>query len=101
MSDELQHFFVTSLVSNKTLLPRVQIELDTVKTQVSAEKAREIALMILEASESASSDAFLVKFLCDKTGAPPDNATGIILQEFREFRDTEREREQKDTGGKP
>ena len=81
------HIFVTSLVSSKTLEPRVQIELGDIKTQLSASKAHEIALMILTASEAAVSDAFLVKFMVDKTGAPVDGAMGIILNDFREFRD--------------
>lgn len=85
-----QRFFVSSLVSGRTREPQVVIELDDVKTQVSAVKAREIALMILEASEAAMSDAMLVYFLVEKTGAPLDATTGAVLQEFREFRERER-----------
>jgi hypothetical protein len=42
------HIFVTGLVASKTLDPAVQIELGEVKTQVSAEKAREIAVSTKE-----------------------------------------------------
>lgn len=44
--------FVCGLVSGRTLDPAVQIELGDVKTQVSAEKAREIGLMLIEAAEA-------------------------------------------------
>lgn len=90
---EPTHIFVTSLVSSKTLEPRVQIEIGECKTQCSAEKAREIALMILEASEAATSDAFLIRFLMEKIGAPLDGAMGVLLQEFRAFRDEQQKKE--------
>ena len=92
---EPMHVFVTGLVASKTLGPAVQIEIGECKTQCSAEKAREIAMLILAASEAATSDAFLVRFLIDKTGAPVDSAIGAILQDFRAFRD-EQERKEKE-----
>lgn len=91
---EPQHVFVTGLVSSKTLQPHVQIEIGDCKTQCSAEKAREIALMMLEASEAAMSDAFLIRFFVEKTGAQVDGAMGVVLQDFRAFRDEQRRAEE-------
>lgn len=87
--DKMQHVFITGLVSQQTKGPRVQIEIGDCKTQCTAEKAREIALMILEASEAAMSDAFLVNFLMEKTKVPYDAAI-TVMAEFREYRDEER-----------
>lgn len=86
-------FLVNGFVASTTLEPAVDLAYGKIHMQCSAEKARELALMILECSESAMSDAFLVKFLVDKTGAPVDSSLGVIMQEFRTFRDEQRRKE--------
>lgn len=92
--DDDVRIYVMGFIAAKTLAPAVEIQVGEIKTQVSAEKAREIGLMILTASEAAMSDAFLIKFFLEKTGAPLDKTMGIVLQDFRAFRDEQRRKEE-------
>lgn len=93
---EPEMIFVNGIVSVATLMPQVMIEIGEIKTQVSADKATQVALLILDAAASATTDAFLVKFIMDKTGCPADHAVGLMLGEFRAFRDKLREQQFKE-----
>ncbi len=84
------HVFVTGVCS-KDLRPSVLIEIGSCKVQVNADKAREIAAMILAAAEASISDAFVVGFFMKVTGEPIEKI-GHIISEFREFRELTREK---------
>jgi hypothetical protein len=62
----------------------VDFTLNEVRTQMPADKAREVGLMLLEAAEAAESDEIFVKLL-EKTGLPAE-AAGRMLLELRELR---------------
>lgn len=84
-------FLITSGYGANSKEPFVQINIeDKFVTRMSPENAREIALNLLRASEAAYGDAFLVEFIKDKLGGD-DQIAGIILGEFRQWRNTEQE----------
>lgn len=63
----------------------VEFTLNEQRTQMEPKKAREIALMLLEASEAAMSDEIFVALLTDKLGIDPERA-GMVLLDLREIR---------------
>jgi len=61
--------------------------------QIATHQARQIAMQILEACDAAESDGFLVEWLRG-TANVPDNQLGAFLQQFREWRDEQRKRQE-------
>ena len=87
----VENVLVTSGYGAVTREPFVQINFDDrFTTKMTPENARDIALSLLRASESAYSDAFLLEFVKDKLGGD-DSMAGVILLEFRKWRNTEQE----------
>jgi hypothetical protein len=70
----------------------VELTLDEVRSQMEPKKAREIGLMLIEASEAAMSDEVFIKLLTDRIGLDlDDNARGAFLLDLRELRQGTRE----------
>lgn len=63
----------------------VELTVNDVLTQMPAAKAREIGLMLLEASEAAISDEIFIKLLAE-VGVTEPQAQGNILLKLRELR---------------
>jgi hypothetical protein len=76
--------WVSSLVSNKTKLPLVQIEWGDKKCQMTPEEARGHARIILECAEAAEVDAFLYDFFENEVGAKDHGYKAVHA--FREYR---------------
>lgn len=74
--------FVTIGIANPTesANPTVQLVVET---------ARQIAMQILEASDAAESDGFIVKWLTSAAGLAPGQV-GALLAEFRAYRERRR-----------
>lgn len=53
--------------------------------QLSVEEARDLAMNILQAAESAIQDAFIVDFMTQRVGLEP-NIVGQFLSDFRAMR---------------
>ncbi len=71
--------YATSLISNKTGDPRVDLHHDDHRfAQVSSEEARAWALNILEAAEAADQDAFLVAFHREELDFPIEASMRIL-----------------------
>lgn len=84
-------FSVTSGYGAITREPFVQVNIeDREIVKMSPENARDLALSLLRASEAAYSDAFLIEFVKDRLGGD-DSMAGVILLEFRKWRNTEQE----------
>lgn len=81
------------IVSSRTGAPKVTIRWGLQLAQLSPAEARERALAVLECADAAESDAFLVTFLKEKINLPPDKY-GVILNEFREYREQQRAKAQ-------
>lgn len=64
----------------------VELTLDEVRTQMEPSKAREIGLMLLEASEAAISDEIFLKLLKERVGIEDEQRLGYILLDLRELR---------------
>lgn len=79
---------VTSIVGLMTKEPYVQLQVPEPVVQLTPEEARDLAINILEASEAAQMDLFLMEFLTGPVGTDMDRA-GMMLTTFREWR-TER-----------
>lgn len=78
-----------SIVSSQTGKPYVQFALDISPTQFTPGKAREIALMLLEAADAAESDAALMAFARDQIGLD-DARAAQLLDQFRKAREQAR-----------
>lgn len=82
MSEQIK---VTSLVSGRTADPIVSIEMPTLKVQLDAEAARQLARQLIEACEASIGDAFLFEFAQTKLGMTAPQAVAI-MRDFRAFR---------------
>lgn len=82
----------TSGFGHNTQKPFVQMLIPQADwmTQMSPEKARELALNLLMCADAAESDGFLVTFLLSKIGVDDMRAIASILVEFRQYRDASR-----------
>ncbi len=87
MSHEDKIYLVSSGYGSNTRKPYVEVEAPDLKVQMSPGDARNLALNLLQASESALSDAFLVTFVMEQIQGELNEAAGL-LQEFREWRDS-------------
>jgi hypothetical protein len=77
------------IVSSQTGKPYVQFACDLSPTQFTPGKAREIALMLLEAADAAESDAVLMAFARDQIGLD-DARAAQLLDQFRKAREQAR-----------
>lgn len=82
--------WITSLVSNRTQKPRIQIQVGEIMEQLDAAAALDIAQHIIECVEGAYADSYIVNFLLERTGVSLEQAASI-LPEFRSFREKLRE----------
>lgn len=82
---------VASLYSSKTQEPLVEVHIDFSPTQLTPGKAREIALMLLEAADAAESDAVLMGYVQSANGLGLDmvNASKLLVR-FRQYREQQR-----------
>ena len=82
---------VSSGFGANTREPFVQIEMEYPKDhplQIHPDEARDLAMNLLQAAESADQDAFMIKFVSKDLKAG-ENAAAAILLEYRKFRDAE------------
>jgi len=82
-------FMVTTLYGQKTKKPLVQIELKGLNNkratiQLDIATAREFAMNVMQAAESAIQDAFVIEFFQDL--GLEDDARANLLVEFRKRR---------------
>jgi hypothetical protein len=77
------------IVSSQNGKPYVQFALDISPTQFTPGKAREVALMLLEAADAAESDAVLMAFARDQIGLD-DAGAAQLLNQFRKSREQAR-----------
>ena len=77
--------YVASIVGMNTGLPLVEIRLGSEKAQLDPDEAREVAMNILEASNSAITDLWLVEFAMSRIEIDQARA-GQLLNEFRLWR---------------
>ena len=79
---------VSSGFGANTREPFVQIEMEYPKDhplQLHPDEARDLAMNLLQAAESADQDAFMIKFVSKDLKAG-ENAAAAILLEYRKFR---------------
>lgn len=77
------------IVSAQNGRPYVQLAIDISPTQVTPGKARELAMMLFEAADSAESDAVLMAFARNEIGLDAAGATQLLHQ-FRQMREQQR-----------
>lgn len=80
---------ISSTFGAATQKPYVELSLDTSPSQFSPAKAREIALMLLEAADAAESDAVLIAFAREQIGLDETGAAQLLSQ-FRQLREKRR-----------
>jgi hypothetical protein len=86
MSDgERKTILVSSLVSHRNQGPRVDITVDEIHVQLTAQEARDLVGNILQCVAAAESDAFIYHFITGKLGQAPHIGAQMI-QEFRDYR---------------
>lgn len=71
---------IEEIVSAQNGAPYVQFALDISPTQFTPGKAREIALMLLEAADAAENDAVLMAFARDQIGLDQAGAAQLVNQ---------------------
>lgn len=77
------------IVSSQNGRPFVQLSIDISPTQLTPGKAREVALMLLEAADASESDAVLMAFARDHIGLDQLGAAQLI-QQLRQSREQQR-----------
>lgn len=82
----MSKLFATAIYGARERKPFVNLRHQDWVVQITPQEAREWALNILECSEAAEQDAFLVEFLAEKTEIPEDSAV-FILKDYREWRE--------------
>ena len=78
---------VRSLISHRTRKPRIDIQIGELHTQMVADAAMEVALMIIKCAHGAYADAFVFHFLKSELKAD-DAASASIVEQFRGYRET-------------
>jgi hypothetical protein len=81
---------VSTLLSARTKEGRVELAVNGELTQMDLDKAREIVSMLQGAIEAAISDELVYKFLTEKAGLKPDQASAALI-DFRELRQGSRD----------
>jgi len=80
---------ITSTYGYTTQKPYVELSMDSSPAQFSPDKAREIALWLLEASDASESDAVLMAFARDQIGLD-ERRSAQLLDQFRQYREKQR-----------
>lgn len=83
---DTDHVSVSAGYGAKSQRGFVELVVNDVLTQMDAAKAREIGLMLIQASEAAISDEIVMKLLREKVGLTDANGLGAILVDLREIR---------------
>lgn len=78
---------VTSLVSSSTHMPRIEIEMEKPRVQLSRLEAIDLAMNILQCVNGASADAFIFDWCKQRLPNCSDADAGQLLIDFRNFRD--------------
>lgn len=88
-------FAVSSGFGHRAQAPYVQVLIEAADfmTQMSPEKARELAMNLLRCAEAAEQDAFFISFLREQIGAN-DRQVATLLVEFRDWRDEQAKTEE-------
>lgn len=82
---------IGTLLSSKDSTGRVELAINGDITQMDIAKAREIAAMLGQAIEAAVSDEIMFKFLTERIGLKPAQASAALL-DLREYRQGSPER---------
>jgi hypothetical protein len=80
-----KEIWVTSSYGAKARSPLVNFHYQDVVIQMEPEKAREVALMLLEVSEASEQDAFMFEYAQKVIGVDENSAGGLLI-EFRKWR---------------
>jgi hypothetical protein len=81
---------VASLLSNRTKEGRVELVINSERTQLDLDKARLVHRMLGETIEAATSDTLIWRFLVEKVGLDERRAASALL-DFRELRQGSKE----------
>jgi hypothetical protein len=81
-------FEVTNIVSHRTGKGMLDVAWMGQLAQMTPEKARETAWILLEAAAVAEAEAMLMRFLRERVGLSPEKAAGM-LSDFRRYRQQE------------
>lgn len=92
MASKTSRIDVESLVSDRNREPYVVLKWGPHRAQLTPAEARRHALIILEASDAAISDAFLVAWLTEHIGVTPP-VMAAALEAFRHYRTAQEERD--------
>lgn len=84
----MKELVVTSLLSARTKEPVVGLSFGGEGAQFSPAKAREIARMLMEAAESADTDAFVWQWATEQLHSTEDVAQQVV-RDFRQYRETQ------------
>jgi hypothetical protein len=76
---------LTTGFGHRTRQPFVSLQVGDEFTQMTPDKAREVASMLFAAAEAADSDGFLMTWSAGFLGAD-DTHRAALLQEFRQYR---------------
>lgn len=87
--DRRGDFRVSSIYGYKSQKPYVNVETSMSPMQCSPAKAREMALMLLEAADASESDAVVIGFARDALGMSETDQAKLVNQ-FRQYRETAR-----------
>jgi regulator of extracellular matrix RemA (YlzA/DUF370 family) len=82
---EARGIHVSSIYGYNTRQPAVSLVVDGQEAQLSPVKAREVAQMLIVASEAAIQDAFLFEFATNIIGVNDEGAAQLVFQ-YREWR---------------
>lgn len=83
----MAEILVTSLVSGRTQMPRVEIQMESPRAQLSHLEAIDLALNILQCVTGAQADAFIYQWVHKRIPNAGDTEAVRLMQDFREFRD--------------
>lgn len=86
--DRRGDFSASSIFGYDTQQPYVNIDVSMSPMQCSPAKAREMALMLLEAADAAESDAVLIGYAKKNVLDLDERGAAQLLQQFRQYRET-------------
>lgn len=78
---------VISLVSGSTAMPRIDIEMEKPRVQLSHLEAMDLALNIIQCVVGAQADAFIYQWVLDRIPGTGQAEAVNLMRDFREFRD--------------
>lgn len=86
---EDSELWINSIYGSKAREPFVEFHYQDTVIQFSPEKAREVAMMLLESAEAAEQDGFLIEWAEKECGATEEGAVKILAF-YREWREKRR-----------